>query len=99
MLTAENSQQARILFMDEKPGTVLLDYMLGVDDGLRLGLQFQNQAFGTQIIIMTGGGLSVDELTICEEHEFPILYKPFLADAVLNLVRGQYRRASAAASI
>ena len=99
MLTAENSDQARILFVGEKPATVLIDYMLGAEDGLRLGLQFQNQAFGTQIIIMTGGGLSAEELTICEEHEFPILYKPFLADAVLNLVRGQYRRASAAASI
>jgi CheY-like chemotaxis protein len=98
MLTAENAEQARVHFAEEKPDTVLLDYMLGEDDGLRLGMQFQQQASGAQIIIMTGGGLTVDELTICEEREFPILYKPFLADAVLNLVRGRYRRRSAAAS-
>jgi hypothetical protein len=42
--------------------------------------------------------LAVDELTLCEYREFAILYKPFLADAVLNLVRGRYRRALAAAS-
>jgi ATP-dependent Clp protease ATP-binding subunit ClpA/CheY-like chemotaxis protein len=99
MLTAQSAEQARVVFMEEKPNTVLLDYMLGADDGLRLGMQFQNQASGTQIIIMTGGGLSADELAICEEREFPILYKPFLSDAILNLVRGQYRRATAAASI
>ena len=98
LLTAENAERARVLFAEEKPDMVLLDYMLGEDDGLRLGMQFQQQASGAQIIIMTGGGLTVDELTICEEREFPILYKPFLADAVLNLVRGRYRRRSAAAS-
>ena len=52
----------------------------------------------SQIIIMTGGGLGSDELSICEERKFPILYKPFLAEDVLRVIRGQYRRASAAAS-
>lgn len=99
MLTAETAEQARVHFAAEKPDTVLLDYMLGEDDGLRLGMQFQQQVAGTQVIIMTGGGLGAAELTICEEREFSILYKPFLADAVLNLIRGQYRRKSAAASI
>jgi DNA-binding response OmpR family regulator len=98
MLTAENAKRARILFAAEKPDTVLLDYMLGDEDGLRLGMQFQEQASRTQIIIMTGGGLAVDELNICEEREFPVLNKPFLVDAVLNLVRSRYRPTSAAAS-
>lgn len=98
MLTAESAEQARVLFAEEHPDTVLLDYMLGDDDGLKLGMEFQLRGSGAQIIIMTGGGLAVEELTICEEREFPILYKPFLAEAVLNLVRGRYRRQSAAAS-
>jgi len=98
MLTAESAEQARVLFAEEKPDTVLLDYMLGEDDGLTLGVQFQQQAAGTQIIVMTGGGLTIDELALCEEREMAILYKPFLAEAVLSLVRSRYRRTSAAAS-
>jgi CheY-like chemotaxis protein len=98
MLTAETAERARVLFAEQQPDTVLLDYMLGADDGLRLGMQFQLQESDTQIIIMTGGGLEIEEQTICEERDFPILYKPFLAEAVLNLIRGRYRRTSAAAS-
>lgn len=97
MLTAENASDARRLFAEENPNTVLLDYMLGEDDGLRLGLDLKELAVDTQIIIMTGGGLDEAELAICEQKEFPILYKPFLAEAVLELIRGQHRRAYVAA--
>jgi len=98
MLTAETAQEARQLFAERNPTTVLLDYMLGDDDGLKLALEFQAKGPATQIIIMTGGGLGADELAICDERNFPILYKPFVADAVLNLIRGQYLRTSVAAS-
>ncbi len=96
MLMAENAEHARFLFRELRPGAVLLDYMLGNDDGLKLGLEFQTQAPTTRIVIMTGGGLSDDELTICAERNFPILFKPFLAQEVLNLVRGSCGRPLAA---
>jgi ATP-dependent protease Clp ATPase subunit/CheY-like chemotaxis protein len=96
MLMAENAEHARFLFRKLRPGAVLLDYMLGDDDGLNLGLEFQSRAPATKIVIMTGGGLSDDELTICAERNFPILFKPFLAHEVLNLVRGAYRQPLAA---
>jgi len=96
MLIAESAVHARRLFDQLRPGAVLLDLMLGDDDGLKLGLEFQAQAPGTHIIIMTGGGLSDDELTICAERNLPILFKPFLAHDVLNLIRGPYRRTLAA---
>ncbi len=96
MLIAESAGHARQLFYTLRPGAVLLDYMLGDDDGLKLGLEFQAQAPATRIVIMTGGGLSVDELTICAERNIPILFKPFLAHDVLNLIRGPYRRTLAA---
>jgi CheY-like chemotaxis protein len=99
MLAAETAQQARHLFLERNPSTVLLDYMLGEDDGFRLGLQFQTEKPGTQIIIMTGGGLTHDELMLCAERSLPVLYKPFLSDEVLNLIKGRYRRASAAATV
>ncbi len=96
MLIAESAAQARRLFHGQRPGAVLLDYMLGEDDGLKLGLEFQAQAPATKIIIMTGGGLSDGELALCAERNFPILFKPFLAQDVLNFVRGSYQRTFAA---
>jgi DNA-binding NtrC family response regulator len=70
--------------------------MLGDDDGLKLGLELKAHAPGTRIIIMTGGGLSDVELTICAEQDFPVLFKPFLAHDVLNLISGPYVRTLAA---
>jgi len=96
MLIAESAGHARRLFHQVRPGAVLLDYMLGDDDGLKLGLELQAQAPATQIIIMTGGGLSENEMTVCAERNFPILFKPFLAHDVLNLIRGSDRRTFAA---
>jgi CheY-like chemotaxis protein/energy-coupling factor transporter ATP-binding protein EcfA2 len=92
MLIAESAGHARRLFHELRPGVVLLDYMLGDDDGLKLGLEFQAQAPNTHVIIMTGGGLSDDELTICAERNCLILFKPFLAHDVLNLLSGPYGR-------
>ena len=86
LLTAESAAHARRLFAEHRPGVVLLDFMLGADDGLKLGLELQTQAPNTNIIIMTGGALSHGELTICEERDFRVLFKPFLAQDVLNLI-------------
>lgn len=99
MLIAEDAAQARLAFYQRKPEVVLLDYMLGEDDGLQLALEFQQQVPMTQLILMTGGGLEDEERAICEEHDVPILYKPFLAQDVLNLARRRFGRAAAVASI
>jgi ATP-dependent protease Clp ATPase subunit len=96
MLMAENAAHARRLFHMVRPGAVLLDYMLGDDDGLKLGLEFQARNPETKVVIMTGGGLSDGELAVCVERNFPILFKPFLAQDVLSLIRGSYRRSFAA---
>lgn len=89
MLTAEAAVNARELFRRCMPDTVLLDYLLGEDDGLKLAIEFHAQSPATQIIMMTGGGLSQDERALCEKHEFPILYKPFLTEDVLRFLRGR----------
>jgi CheY-like chemotaxis protein len=89
MLTAESAAKARELFRRCKPDTVLLDYLLGADDGLKLAIEFHTQSHATQIIMMTGGGLSPEERALCDKHEFPILYKPFLTEDVLRFLRGR----------
>jgi len=99
ILIAENGPQARFAFYQRRPDVVLLDYMLGEDDGLQLGLEFQLKAPLTHIILMTGGGFSDELQVVCERRDFPVLYKPFLAQDVLNLVRGRISKASAAAAV
>lgn len=89
MITAQSAAAAREVFQKSKPDTLLLDYLLGEDDGLQLALEFHNQSSETQIIMMTGGGLSQDELSVCEKHDFPILYKPFLTEDVMRFLRGR----------
>jgi CheY-like chemotaxis protein len=98
VLIAENGEQARLAFYQRRPDVVLLDYMLGEDDGLQLSLEFQQQAPLTHIFLMTGGGFSNELQLICQERDFPVLYKPFLAQDVLNLVRGRFTKINAAAA-
>ncbi len=98
VLIAEDGQQARLAFYQRRPDVVLLDYVLGEDDGLRLGLEFQLQAPKTHIILMTGGGFTTELQAACEERDFPVLYKPFLVQEVLNLVRGRFSKANTAAA-
>jgi CheY-like chemotaxis protein len=95
MLTADNASHARRLFSGLPPGAVLLDYMLGDDDGLELGLEFQTESPTTQIMIMTGGRMSDPELALCRDRDIPILFKPFLSNEILNLIRRPLRRAFA----
>jgi ATP-dependent Clp protease ATP-binding subunit ClpA/ActR/RegA family two-component response regulator len=99
ILIAENGAQARLAFYQRRPDFVLLDYMLGEDDGLQIGLEFQLQAPLTNIILMTGGGFSEELDAVCEERGFPVLYKPFLAQDVLNLVRGRFSKVTTAAAV
>lgn len=99
ILIAENGPQARLAFYQRRPDVVLLDYMLGEDDGLQLGLEFQQQAPLTHILLMTGGGFSDELQLVCQERDFPVLYKPFLGHDVLNLVRGRFSKTNAAAAV
>lgn len=96
LLTAQSASQARDIFNHQQPDVVLLDYMLGDDDGVKLGLHFQHQVPQTRVIIMTGGNLAPEEEMVCRERDFPVLFKPFLGTDVLNLIRSRAFRVSAA---
>ncbi len=96
LLTAQSAGQARDIFNHQQPDVVLLDYMLGDDDGVKLGLHFQRQVPQTRVIIMTGGNLAPEEEMVCRERDFPVLFKPFLGTDVLNLIRSRAFKVSAA---
>ena len=53
--------------------------MLPDGNGVELAQQLKQMVPNLQVIMMTGSMLPPEEEAICEEHEFPVLRKPFLA--------------------
>ena len=41
------------------------------------------------VIVMTGTIIPPEEEALCEEHNFPVLRKPFLASGVMNQIRSR----------
>src|SRR5579863_7928183 len=89
LMAAETASQARLMVAKQKPNAALLDYMLPDGNGVVLAQQLKQMVPNLQIIMMTGSMLPPEEEAICEEHEFPVLRKPFLAADVMNQIRGR----------
>jgi len=87
LLTAESATEARRLVQDNKPNAALLDFMLPDGNGVELGADFLRELPNMLVIIMTGTILPAEEEAMCEEHNFPVLRKPFLASDVMNQIR------------
>ncbi len=96
LLTAESAAEARKLAAAEKPNAALLDYMLPDGNGVELGVEFLQAQPRMLVIMMTGTILPPDEEAMCEEHNFPVLRKPFLASDVMNQIRSRLSTAAAA---
>jgi ATP-dependent Clp protease ATP-binding subunit ClpA len=95
LLTAESATEAKRLMALHKPDAALLDYMLPDGNGVELGVEFLQSAPTTLVIVMTGTILPSEEEALCEEHNFPVLRKPFLASDVMNQIRSRLASASA----
>src|ERR1700689_4585161 len=89
LMAAESAGEARKMVTKRKPNAALLDYMLPDGNGVELAQQLKQMVPNLQIIMMTGSMLAPEEEAICEEHEFPVLRKPFLAADVMNQIRGR----------
>ena len=96
LLTAESAAAARKAIVNEKPNAALLDYMLPDGSGVELGVQLRQTAPRMQVIVMTGSMLPPEEEALCEEHDFPVLRKPFLASDVMNQIRSRLTPAAGA---
>jgi CheY-like chemotaxis protein len=97
LLTAESAQQAEQIIAAQMPNAALLDYLLPDGNGVELGVMLQRKSASVQVIIMTGAQLSAEEEAVCQEYDFPVLRKPFLANDILNLIRARLFRSSTAA--
>jgi DNA-binding NtrC family response regulator len=89
LLTAESAEEAKRLVAEHKPNAALLDYMLPDGNGVELGVEFLQAVPGMMVTIMTGTILPNEEEAICEEHNFPVLRKPFLASDVMAQIRSR----------
>ncbi len=89
LMAAESASEARKMVAKRKPNAALLDYMLPDGNGVELAQQLKQIVPNLQIIMMTGSMLPPEEEAICEEHEFPVLRKPFLAADVMNQIRSR----------
>jgi two-component system, OmpR family, phosphate regulon response regulator OmpR len=86
LLTAESASSARKLLNSAKPNAALLDYMLPDGNGVELGVQLRLRAPRMHVILMTGSVLPPKKEALCEEHDFPVLRKPFLASDVMRQI-------------
>ena len=89
LLTAESATEAKRLVLERKPDAALLDYMLPDGNGVVLGVEFLQSVPRMLVIVMTGTILPPEEEALCEEHNFPVLRKPFLASDVMNQIRSR----------
>jgi ATP-dependent Clp protease ATP-binding subunit ClpA/CheY-like chemotaxis protein len=89
LLTAESATEAKRLVQTHRPNAALLDYMLPDGNGVELGVEFLQALPEMLVIVMTGTILPPEEEALCEEHNFPVLRKPFLASDVMNQIRSR----------
>ena len=89
LLTAESATEAKALMQNNRPNAALLDYMLPDGNGVELGVEFLQSVPQMLVIVMTGTILPPEEEALCEEHNFPVLRKPFLASDVMNQIRSR----------
>ena len=89
LLAAETASDALKIVAKQKPNAALLDYMLPDGNGVELAQRLRGLVPNLPIIMMTGSMLGVEEEAICEEHDFPVLRKPFLAADVMNQIRAR----------
>ena len=97
LLTAETATDAKRLVQQHKPSAALLDYMLPDGNGVELGVEFLRTVPQMLVIVMTGTILPPEEEALCEEHNFPVLRKPFLTSDVMSQIRNGLSLAAGAA--
>jgi CheY-like chemotaxis protein len=99
LLMAETAEAGLDLVSREKPSVALLDYLLPDDNGVALGMRLREMSPGLPVIIMSGAELPGRDQITCEEHDFQILQKPFLANEIMNQIRTRLNQDSAGANL
>ncbi len=97
LLAAETAAAAKKLAAKHKPNAALIDYMLPDQNGVELAQFLRRSQPKLPVIVMTGSMLAPEEEALCEEYDFPVIRKPFLAVDVMNQIRTRLAASRAAA--
>jgi DNA-binding NtrC family response regulator/catechol 2,3-dioxygenase-like lactoylglutathione lyase family enzyme len=96
LITAQSVAEAGTLAAGQEIDCALLDMALPDGNGLKVGQQLKGRNANIQVIIMTGGALTLDEDQTCRREDFQVIYKPFLASDVVSLIEGRKRGVASA---
>jgi DNA-binding NtrC family response regulator len=95
LITAQSVAETSSLVTGEDIDCALLDLELPDGNGLRLGQRLKSHNANLQVIIMTGGALTMEEDETCRKEDFQIIHKPFLAGDIVALLDRRKRAVSA----
>ena len=71
----------------------LLDLVMPDGNGLKVGRELKARHPNAQVIIMTGGSLTLEEDQTCRSEDFQVIKKPFLASDIVSMIEGRKRQA------
>jgi ATP-dependent Clp protease ATP-binding subunit ClpA len=95
LVTAQSVAEAEKVIEGQEIDSALLDLVLLDGNGLQVGEFLKRYYPNAQVIIMTGGFLTLEEDQICRKQDFQLINKPFLAADILALMEGRKRAAPA----
>jgi ATP-dependent Clp protease ATP-binding subunit ClpA len=92
-ITAQSAAEVDRVTSGQEIDCALLDLVLPDGNGLKLGQQMKLRHPNAQVIIMTGGSLTLEEDQVCRREDFQVILKPFLAADLMGMIEGRRRTA------
>ncbi len=95
LITAQSLAEADLLIAGQAIDLALLDFGLPDGNGAKLGQRLKQANPAIQVIIMTGGELTLEESEVCRKEGFQAINKPFFGLDIVRMIEGKRQTASA----
>jgi ATP-dependent Clp protease ATP-binding subunit ClpA/CheY-like chemotaxis protein len=95
LITAQSVAEADLLTAGQEIDFALLDFGLPDGNGMKVGEQLKRKNPNIQVIIMTGGELTLEEDEFCRKESFQTIHKPFFALDIVKMIDGKKQTAAA----
>jgi CheY-like chemotaxis protein len=95
LITAQSAAEAERVIAEKQIDCALLDLVLPDGNGMKIARQLKLRQPKTQVIIMTGGSLTLEEDQTCRAEGFQVIKKPFLTAEVIGMIEVRRRAAPA----
>jgi len=93
LVTAQSVAEANAAMNGLDVDCALLDMVLPDGNGLKIAQQLKTAHPKVQVIIMTGGSLTIEEAQMCRNEGFQVINKPFLVADLVVMIEGRKRAA------